>query len=79
MAANGSFTTSRAARIACAVPQGFVRPSGTVNGAGTMEHFAEAAEAGATVLLAASVFHFHIIGIPELKAFLKARGFSVRL
>ena len=48
-------------------------------GAGTMEHFAEAAEAGATVLLAASVFHFHIIGIPELKAFLKARGFSVRL
>ena len=47
-------------------------------GAGTMEHFAEAAEAGATVLLAASVFHFHIIGIPELKAFLKARGFVVR-
>ena len=48
-------------------------------GAGTMEHFAEAAEAGATVLLAASVFHFHIIGIPELKAFLKARGFLVRV
>ena len=47
-------------------------------GAGTMEHFAEAAEAGATVLLAASVFHFHIIDIPELKAFLKARGFAVR-
>ena len=47
-------------------------------GAGTMEHFAEAAEAGATVLLAASVFHFHIIGIPELKAFLKERGFVVR-
>ena len=48
-------------------------------GAGTMEHFAEAAEAGATVLLAASVFHFHVIGIPELKAFLKERGFSVRI
>ena len=47
-------------------------------GAGTLEHFAEAAEAGATVLLAASVFHFHVIGIPELKAFLKARGFAVR-
>jgi imidazoleglycerol phosphate synthase cyclase subunit len=47
-------------------------------GAGTMEHFAEAAEAGADVLLAASVFHFHVIGIPELKTFLKARGFSVR-
>jgi cyclase len=47
-------------------------------GAGTMEHFAEAAEAGADVLLAASVFHFKVIGIPELKAFLKDRGFSVR-
>ena len=44
-------------------------------GAGTMEHFAEAAEAGADVLLAASVFHFHVIGIPELKKFLSERGF----
>ena len=47
-------------------------------GAGTMEHFAEAAEAGADVLLAASVFHFHVIGIPELKAFLASRGLPVR-
>lgn len=47
-------------------------------GAGTMEHFAEAAQAGATVLLAASVFHFQVIAIPELKAFLKSRGFAVR-
>ena len=47
-------------------------------GAGTMEHFAEAAEAGANVLLAASVFHFHIVDIPELKKFLKGRGFAVR-
>jgi imidazole glycerol-phosphate synthase subunit HisF len=46
-------------------------------GAGTLEHFAEAAEAGAGVLLAASVFHFRIIGIPELKAYLKGRGFTV--
>ena len=44
-------------------------------GAGTMEHFAQAAEAGANVLLAASVFHFHVIDIPELKKFLKSRGF----
>lgn len=42
-------------------------------GAGTMEHFAEAAEAGANILLAASVFHFGIISIPDLKAFLKTR------
>ena len=48
-------------------------------GAGTMEHFAEAAKAGANVLLAASVFHFHVIDIPTLKKFLQDRGFSVRL
>ena len=48
-------------------------------GAGTMEHFAEAAEAGADVLLAASVFHFHVIGIPELKKFLADRGLPVSL
>lgn len=46
-------------------------------GAGTMEHFAEAAEAGANVLLAASVFHFHVIDIPELKKYLANRGFTV--
>ena len=48
-------------------------------GAGTMEHFAEAAEAGATVLLGASVFHFNLIAIPALKQFLKDRGFNVRV
>ena len=47
-------------------------------GAGTLEHFAEAAEAGANVLLAASVFHFHIIDIPELKKFLEGRGFVLQ-
>lgn len=47
-------------------------------GAGKIEHFIEAAEAGATVLLAASVFHFHMVGIPELKAALKAKGFEVQ-
>lgn len=46
-------------------------------GAGTMEHFAEAAEAGADILLAASVFHFHIIDIPGLKAYLSGRGIPV--
>ena len=48
-------------------------------GAGTMEHFAEAAEAGATILLGASVFHFNLIAIPALKQFLKDRGFTVRM
>lgn len=46
-------------------------------GAGQLEHFYEAVEAGATVLLAASVFHFGIIGIPELKEYLRGRGVSV--
>lgn len=47
-------------------------------GAGTLEHFYEAVQAGATVLLAASVFHFHMIGIPELKDYLRGRGVNVR-
>ncbi len=47
-------------------------------GAGTLEHFYDAVEAGATILLAASVFHFHTIGIPQLKDYLRDRGVSVR-
>ena len=43
-------------------------------GAGKLEHFYDAVQAGATVLLAASVFHFHIIDIPELKSYLQSRG-----
>lgn len=46
-------------------------------GAGTMDHFVEAAKAGATILLAASVFHFGIISIPALKKFLKEHGVKV--
>lgn len=59
-----------------------VRPEVDVvasGGAGTMEHFAEAAEAGANILLAASVFHFKVIDIGELKVFLKEKGLSVTL
>jgi imidazole glycerol-phosphate synthase subunit HisF len=43
-------------------------------GAGKLEHFYEAVQAGATILLAASVFHFNLIPIPELKAYLEGRG-----
>ena len=46
-------------------------------GAGTMEHFYDAVEAGATILLAASVFHFNMIRIPDLKEYLKGRGVKV--
>jgi len=47
-------------------------------GAGKLEHFYEAVEAGATVLLAASVFHFHIIDIKELKDYLRSRGLNTK-
>jgi len=47
-------------------------------GAGKMEHFLEAVEAGATVLLAASVFHFHLIGIQELKSYLRSNGINIK-
>ena len=46
-------------------------------GAGKLEHFLEAVKAGATILLAASVFHFNIIPIKDLKKFLKDRGVPV--
>jgi len=47
-------------------------------GAGTLEHFYEAVRAGAKVLLAASVFHFHTIDIPRLKDYLREKGVKVR-
>ncbi|MFH1614807.1 MAG: imidazole glycerol phosphate synthase cyclase subunit [Planctomycetota bacterium] len=48
-------------------------------GAGKMEHFYDAVQAGAEILLAASVFHFKIIQISELKAYLKAEGLNIRI
>jgi cyclase len=47
-------------------------------GAGKLEHFPEAVEAGATILLAASVFHFGIIRIPDLKKYLEIRGVIIQ-
>jgi len=48
-------------------------------GAGTPEHFAEVFErAGADAALAASVFHFGEIPIPELKRYLAGRGIPMR-
>jgi cyclase len=46
-------------------------------GAGTLEHFYEAVQAGASILLAASVFHFNMISIPDLKAYLRDKGVDV--
>lgn len=47
-------------------------------GAGTVEHFVEAARVGADALLAASVFHYGTLTIAEVKAGLRAAGFAVR-
>ena len=46
-------------------------------GAGRLEHFYEAIQAGATILLAASVFHFSMISIPDLKAYLRQKAVDV--
>lgn len=47
-------------------------------GAGSLEHFLAAAEAGADILLAASVFHFGEIGIPELKSYLSQKDVPIK-
>lgn len=49
-------------------------------GAGTMDHFSEVFElATADAALAASIFHFKEIAIPELKIFLNNKNIPVRL
>ncbi len=49
-------------------------------GAGKMEHFVEVfTEGAADAALAASIFHFHEIGIPELKKYLSEQGIPVRI
>jgi cyclase len=47
-------------------------------GAGSLEDFAAAIEAGADALLAASVFHFGIHRIQDVKKYLSEHGYSVR-
>lgn len=47
-------------------------------GAGTLEDFALALDAGADALLAASVFHFGIYRIEDVKRFLSQKGYCIR-
>jgi cyclase len=47
-------------------------------GAGSLAHLAEALDAGAHGVLAASIFHYQGCSLPEARAFLRARGFPVR-
>jgi cyclase len=61
-----------AVRAAVSVP---VIASG---GAGAVEHFAPAVQAGADAVLAASVFHFRELTVAEVKAAMAAAGITVR-
>lgn len=47
-------------------------------GAGRVDHFVEAVDAGADAVLAASVFHFGELTIADVKAALRAAGHEVR-
>ena len=47
-------------------------------GAGNLAHLAEALEAGAHGVLAATIFHFQGSSLPEARAFLRERGYPVR-
>ncbi|GIG54464.1 imidazole glycerol phosphate synthase subunit HisF [Demequina activiva] len=47
-------------------------------GAGTAEHFVEAARAGADAVLAASVFHFGTLSIAQVKQAMRDAGIEVR-
>ena len=62
-------------RAVCAATRLPVIASG---GVGTLAHFAEGARAGATGLLAASVFHFGTFTIPQVKSALAEAGLPVR-
>jgi cyclase len=49
-------------------------------GGGSMQHFVDVfREASADAALAASIFHFKEIGIPELKQYLRKEGIPVRI
>lgn len=47
-------------------------------GAGEIEHFVEAAKAGADAVLAASVFHYGKLSVEQVKDGLRAAGFKIR-
>ena len=70
------FANEALAELAEAVPI----PVIASGGAGNMQHFRDAFVIGkADAALAASVFHFGEIGIPQLKAYLKSEGIKVRI
>jgi cyclase len=65
--------------LTCAVSDAVSVPVIASGGAGTLQHFADVIEAGrASAVLAASLFHFGTLTIPQVKAFLASKGVPVR-
>jgi len=63
-----------------AVAEAVTIPVTASGGAGTLEHLYEAVAVGkASAVLAASIFHFGEITIPEAKRYLKDRGIAVNI
>jgi cyclase len=63
-----------------AISEAVILPVIASGGAGKLEHFYEGAVlGGAQILLAASVFHFRILKIHEVKEYLRKKGLPVGL
>jgi imidazole glycerol-phosphate synthase subunit HisF len=61
-----------------AVSQAVSLPVIASGGAGNLAHLAEALEAGAHGVLAATIFHFQDSSLPRARAYLRERGYPVR-
>ena len=61
-----------------AVSQAVTVPVIASGGAGNLAHLAEALEAGAHGVLAATIFHFQDSSLPRARAYLRERGYPVR-
>jgi cyclase len=61
-----------------AVSQTVSLPVIASGGAGNLAHLAEALEAGAHGVLAATIFHFQDSSLPRARAYLRERGYPVR-
>jgi len=66
--------------LICEISQMLSIPVIASGGAGSMEHFVDTFTTGeADAALAASIFHFKEVSVPELKEFLSKKGIPVRL
>lgn len=61
-----------------AVSRAVTLPVIASGGAGNLAHLADALEAGAHGVLAATIFHFHDSSLPRARAYLRERGYPVR-